>query len=71
MPCNVIAEEILNDHPDRFRAILIEAANPVHSLAGSEHFRKALRSLDLTVVIDIAMTETASEADYVLPAATQ
>ena len=71
VPCNVIAEEILNDHPDRFRAMLIEAANPVHSLAGSDHFRKALRSLDLTVVIDIAMTETASEADYVLPAATQ
>jgi len=33
IPCNVIADEILTDHPDRYRAMLIESANPVHSLA--------------------------------------
>ena len=71
VPCNVIAEEILTDHPDRFRAMFIEAANPVHSLADSAEFRKALQALDVVVVIDIAMTETAREADYVLPASTQ
>ena len=71
VPCNVIADEILTDHPDRYRAMLVESANPVHSLADSNRFRKALRSLDLVVVIDIAMTETAREADYVLPASTQ
>jgi len=71
VPCNVIADEILTDHPDRYRAMLVEAANPVHSLAESDRFREALRSLELVVVIDIAMTETAREADYVLPASTQ
>ena len=71
VPCNVIADEILTDHPDRYRAMLVESANPVHSLADSNRFRRALRSLDLVVVIDIAMTETAREADYVLPASTQ
>ncbi len=71
VPCNVIADEILTDHPDRYRAMLVEAANPVHSLAHSARFRQALRSLELVVVIDIAMSETAREADYVLPASTQ
>ncbi|HET7689744.1 MAG TPA: molybdopterin-dependent oxidoreductase [Nocardioidaceae bacterium] len=71
VPCNSIAEEILTDHPDRFRAMWIDSVNPAHSLADSESFRQAMRSLDLTVVIDIAMTETAREADYVLPASSQ
>ena len=30
VPCNVIADEILTDHPDRYRAMLVESANPVH-----------------------------------------
>ena len=71
VPCNVIAEEILTDHPDRYRAILVESANPAHSLANTNRMREALRALELVVVIDIAMTETAREADYVLPASTQ
>ena len=71
VPCNVIADEILTDHPRRYRAMLIEAANPAHSLAGSARFREALRALDTVVVIDVALTETARLADYVLPAATQ
>ena len=71
VPCNVIAEEILSDHPDRYRAMVVETANPVHSLADSNRFIEALDSLDTVVVIDIAMSETARHADYVLPASTQ
>jgi len=71
VPCNVIVDEILTDHPDRYRGMVIEAANPAHSLADSKRFAQALRSLDTVVVIDVAMTETARLADYVLPAATQ
>ncbi len=71
VPCNVIADEILTDHPRRYRAMLVEAANPAHSLAESPRFRQALRALDTVVVIDVAMTETAREAHYVLPASTQ
>jgi anaerobic selenocysteine-containing dehydrogenase len=70
-PCNVIAEEILTDHPARLRAMLIESSNPAHSLADSKRFREALQALELVVVIDVAMTETARQADYVLPAASQ
>ena len=71
VPCNVITEEILTDHPERMRAMIVESGNPVHSLADSARMREALRALECVVVIDIAMTETAREADYVLPAATQ
>jgi len=71
IPCNVIPEEILTDHPKRFRAMLIESANPVHSLADSQRMREAVRALELSVVIDVAMTETAAQADYVLPASSQ
>ncbi|MFJ9411241.1 molybdopterin-dependent oxidoreductase [Streptomyces sp. NPDC101393] len=71
VPCNVIAEEILTDHPARFRAMIIESANPAHSLADSAAFAQALAALDLVVVIDIALTETGRQADYVLPAASQ
>lgn len=71
VPCNVIAEEILNDHPKRFRAMLVESANPAHSLAESTKMREAFAALECLVVIDVAMTETARLAHYVLPAASQ
>ena len=71
IPCNSIADEILTEHPQRFRGMLIETANPAHSLADSPKFREALEALDTVVVIDIAMTETAKCADYILPASTQ
>jgi len=71
IPCNVIPEEILTDHPKRYRAMLIECSNPVHSLADSQRMREAIRALELSVVVDVAMTETAREADYVLPASSQ
>ena len=71
VPCNVIAEEILTDHPDRYRAMLVESGNPAHSLADSRRMREALSALDVLVVIDVALTETARLAHYVLPAASQ
>ncbi len=71
IPCNVIPDEILTQHPKRFRAMFIESANPIHSLADSQRMRQALRALECSVVIDVAMTETARQADYVLPASSQ
>jgi anaerobic selenocysteine-containing dehydrogenase len=71
MPCNAIPDEILTDHPKRFRALLVESANPAHSLADSVRMREALAALDLVVVIDVAMSETARLAHYVLPVASQ
>ena len=70
-PCNVIPEEILTDHPKRFRALLVESGNPAHSLADSTRMREALAKLELVVVIDVAFSETARLAHYVLPVASQ
>ena len=71
VPCNSIVEEILTDHPDRFRALIVESSNPVHSLADSTRWREAMSAVDTSVVIDVAYTETARLAEYVLPAASQ
>ena len=71
VPGAAIPDEILTDHPDRFRAMIIESGNPVHSLPDSQRMREALAALEFSVVIDVAMTETARCADYVLPAASQ
>jgi anaerobic selenocysteine-containing dehydrogenase len=71
VPSNVVPQEILTDHPDRFRAMIVESSNPAHSLADSAACRAAFESLELMVVIDVAMTETARLAHYVLPAASQ
>jgi anaerobic selenocysteine-containing dehydrogenase len=71
VPCNVITEEILTDHPARYRAMMVESGNPAHSLADSKRMREALSSLEHLVVIDVALTETARLAHYVLPAQSQ
>lgn len=71
IPCNVISEEILADHPARYRAMIVESGNPVSSLADSQKMREAMGRLDVSVCIDVFMTETARLCDYVLPAATQ
>ena len=71
IPSNVVPQEILTDHPDRFRAMVVESSNPAHSIADSAACRAAFASLELLVVIDVAMTETARLAHYVLPAASQ
>ena len=41
IPCSLIPEEILTDHPQRFHAMCIESSNPVHSLADSQRMRQA------------------------------
>ncbi|MFN8037228.1 MAG: molybdopterin-dependent oxidoreductase [Acidimicrobiia bacterium] len=71
IPCTAIPDEILTDHPDRFRAMIVESANPAHSLPDSQRMREALEALDFLLVIDVAFTETARLAHYVLPAASQ
>jgi formate dehydrogenase len=71
VPSNVVPQEILTDHPNRMRAMIVESSNPAHSVADSASVHEALASLELLVVIDVAMTETARLAHYVLPAASQ
>ncbi len=71
VPCNVIPDEVLSDAPGAYKAMIIESANPAHSLADSPRWREAMAALEFSVVIDVAMTETARQADIVLPASSQ
>ncbi|HYD46779.1 MAG TPA: molybdopterin dinucleotide binding domain-containing protein, partial [Terriglobales bacterium] len=64
----LVPEEVMVDHPERLRALIVEGANPLLSYSDSQRWREACAKLDLLVVIDPAMTETAWLADYVLPA---
>lgn len=69
-PPNIIPEEVLGDNPDRLRAMILTQCNPLRSSADSNAQEAAYRALELLVVDDVAMTETARMADYVLPGTT-
>ncbi|HEX5361848.1 MAG TPA: molybdopterin-dependent oxidoreductase [Fluviicoccus sp.] len=66
----LVAEEIEVDHPERLRALILDGANAVATYPDTHRIRRAFAKLDLLVVIDPAMSESAWAADYVLPAAT-
>ena len=52
-----------------FRAQILFGEDPVVTDPDQNHVRLAYRSLDLLVVAELTMTETAKLADYILPAA--
>lgn len=70
-PPNVLAAEIDTDHPERIRGLLVDSGNPAMTAVDSLSLRAALEKLELLVVVDVAMTETARYAHYVLPASSQ
>ena len=70
MPASLMAKEITTPGKGRMRALFVSAGNPVLSVPNGEELAAAMRGLDLSVAIDIYMSETAGQADYVLPATT-
>ncbi|EYF04453.1 molybdopterin-dependent oxidoreductase [Chondromyces apiculatus] len=70
-PPNILPSEIEHEGADRLRAMWVDSANPVMSGADTEAYERAFGKLELLVVVDVAMTETARLAHYVLPAASQ
>lgn len=56
-------------HHGKIKAMFIMGENPVLSDPDAAHVREALQKLDLLIVQDIFMTETAELAHVVLPAA--
>ena len=45
-------EEILNDHPDRLRAVIVSGCNPLRSYADTSQYEKAFEALDLLETIE-------------------
>ncbi|MBV8192448.1 MAG: molybdopterin-dependent oxidoreductase [Alphaproteobacteria bacterium] len=71
LPPNSFPQAILADHPERLRAVFVDSSNPANTVSDTQEVERALRALDLLVVVDVAMTETARLAHYVLPASSQ
>ncbi len=64
-----VYEAMITGKPYPIKALITMASNPMITQANVKHVYKALRSLDLYVVMDYWMTPSAELADYVLPAA--
>jgi anaerobic selenocysteine-containing dehydrogenase len=64
----LLADVILTEKPYPMKAMIVSGGNPVAAWPDSHKFKEAFRKLDLLVVMDLFMTETARLADIVLPA---
>jgi formate dehydrogenase len=69
-PAAVFADDVLSDDPERIRALVVVAGNPVITFPNTAKIEAALRRLELLVCIDLYLSDTASFAHYALPAAT-
>jgi formate dehydrogenase (coenzyme F420) alpha subunit len=65
-----MADAIMTGKPYPIKALIVQCANPALTFPNTNKACLALRSLDLLVVMDLFMTETAQLADIVLPSAT-
>jgi anaerobic selenocysteine-containing dehydrogenase len=63
-------DTLLTEKPYPLKGMILAGANPVLTNPNSNKVIKALKTLDLLVVRELFMTDTAALADYVLPAAT-
>lgn len=70
-PPNILPDEIEHPGEDRLRAVFVDSANPLLAYADTPAYERAFGKLELLVVVDVAMTETARLAHYILPAASQ
>ena len=70
-PAGMLADDILNEGPDRVTALIVEASNPLLACGNPDgRLDEALSSLELLVSIDLFRNETGDLAHYVLPATT-
>ena len=65
-----VVDAILTEKPYPIKALIIQASNPVVTMANSSRFLRALEKLDFIVVIDLLMTRTAQCAHLILPTTT-
>lgn len=67
LPVAALAADILTPGPDRIRAMITYAGNPVLSTPQAGRLDDALASLDFHVAVDMYITETTRHADIILP----
>ncbi|MDO9040986.1 MAG: molybdopterin-dependent oxidoreductase [Desulfocapsaceae bacterium] len=64
-----VVDAILDQKPYGLKMLVVQAGNPVVTMADSSRARRAMDELEFLVVIDLFMTRTAALADVILPAA--
>ena len=69
-PATMLAAEITTAGDRQIRALIVSAGNPVLSVPNGDEIRTAMADLELSVALDLYLTETSSACDYVLPVTT-
>jgi len=64
-----VPDSILNETPYAIKAMIAHGTEPMREWPNTKKVEAALRKLELLVVIDLFLTDTAKMADVVLPAA--
>ena len=67
LPTGALADEILLEGEGQIRALFCLGGNPLTAWPDQIKTRAALESLDLLVVLDPKLNQTARYADYVMP----
>lgn len=63
-----LVDAILDEDPYPIRMLVVQSGNPLVTMTDAGRVRKAFGKLDFRVVIDMFLTQTARNADVVLPA---
>jgi len=65
MPCSTLAQEIYTPGPEQVRALIVNGGNPVAAWPDQVKSIKAMEEIELLIVIDHRMSQTAEFADYI------
>ncbi|HEX2213626.1 MAG TPA: molybdopterin-dependent oxidoreductase, partial [Mycobacterium sp.] len=69
-PAALMAKEITTSGERQIRAMFVSAGNPVLSVPNGDELEAAFDSLELSVALDLYVTETSARCDYILPVTT-
>jgi anaerobic selenocysteine-containing dehydrogenase len=70
LPASVMAKEMTTPGKGQIRAFFVSAGNPVLSVPNGAELEAAMAGLDLSVAIDLYVSDTSRLCDFVLPATT-
>lgn len=65
-----LIDQMLTEKPYPIKGLLVIGCNPALTWPNTDKFKKGRRNLDLMVVVDVFMTDTAKMADVILPGTT-
>lgn len=69
-PAALMAKEITTPGHRQIKALFVSAGNPVLSVPNGDELEAAFDKLELSVALDLYVTETTAHCDYILPVTT-